>query len=150
MSTELRRNATSRKPSERLCPSAPATIGDAVLIGVRIAVGEGAQILPTQRPIPVTQDIIDLAAPQEADELFRFATTCASSRCPHFEGEKCQIAARSMGRLEEVVDDLPRCAIRKQCRWFHQEGAAMCRRCPQIVRNQSDPSLDMLAIAGEA
>lgn len=148
MNTERTGSAESVEPSEKLCPSAPATLGNAVLIGVRIGIGDGLQIVPTDRPIPVTQEIIDLAAPLEPDELFRFATTCAAGRCPHFAADKCQIAVGSMNRLDEVVTDLPRCAIRKQCRWFQQEGPAMCRRCPQIVRNQADPSPDMVAIVG--
>jgi hypothetical protein len=34
--------------------------------------------------------------------------------------------------MPAVVDQLPPCKIRLECRWFRQEGAAACRRCPQI------------------
>jgi len=35
--------------------------------------------------------------------------------------------------LEPAADKLPPCVIRPTCRWYKQEGAAACHRCPQIV-----------------
>jgi len=69
----------------------------------------------------------------------------------HFRDDACRLAARSVAVLTEVTEDLPRCSIRPQCRWFRQEGPAMCRRCPQIVTDQYRPSAEMLRVVyGEA
>lgn len=97
----------------------------------------------------VTREIIQLARPVSPSEVFRFASTCRTSGCIHFKDAACQIAARSVGLLDEVVTRLPKCPIRAQCRWFHQEGPAMCRRCPQIVTEQHAPSAEMLRIVDE-
>jgi hypothetical protein len=35
--------------------------------------------------------------------------------------------------LPVVVDALPPCTIRNNCRWFSQEGEAACKRCPEIT-----------------
>ena len=34
-----------------------------------------------------------------------------------------------------AADDrpVPRCAIRRTCRWFAQEGAAACHACPFVI-----------------
>jgi hypothetical protein len=32
-----------------------------------------------------------------------------------------------------VVSAIPACVLRAQCRWWHQEGAEACKRCPQVV-----------------
>ncbi|MFB2972660.1 hypothetical protein ACE1CD_27180 [Aerosakkonema sp. BLCC-F183] len=42
--------------------------------------------------------------------------------------------------LSEVVERLPRCQIRSNCRWWKQEGRAACRRCPQVVTTVYKPA----------
>lgn len=134
------------READRLCPSAPARVGGSVVIGVRLGVSGGARIVPTDKPIPVTQQIIDFAAPLEPGEVFRFAANCESAVCPHFVDRKCQIAVGAVARLDEVVTELPRCSIRSQCRWFRQEGPPICLRCPQIVTQEVDPTPEMIDI----
>lgn len=132
-----------------LCPSAPPHPTDSVLIGVVSGTADKPRVIPTEHATSVTQEIIQLAGPVSPSEVFRFASTCRTSDCIHFKNEACQIAARSVTLLDEVVVRLPKCPIRAQCRWFHQEGAAMCRRCPQIVTEQHAPSAEMLRIVNE-
>jgi len=54
----------------------------------------------------------------------------------------------SLGMLPEVVDHLPACNIRPDCRWFRQEGRAACVRCPQIVTGTHDADETLRKVAG--
>jgi hypothetical protein len=132
--------------AELLCPSAPGKVGGSLLIGVVTQSSDGARVRHTERPIPVTQEILDLAAPVRPSEVFRFATPCQASKCVHFSGNACQLALRSVDVLQPVTDDLPPCSIRPVCRWFRQQGATICRRCPQIVTDQYRPAEEMLRV----
>lgn len=131
-----------------LCPSSPAH-PDAAVIGVVAGRAGAPRVVPTKQPMRVTPEIIEMALPANPSEVFRFASPCQTSACIHFRDASCQIAARGVMLLDEVVPRLPACAIRRQCRWFRQEGPAMCRRCPQIVTEQHAPSADMLRVVDE-
>ena len=67
----MRPDRKSQAVAEILCPSGPAHADNAVLIGVLLATADGTQIVPTERPIPVTQQIVDLALPRLPDESDR-------------------------------------------------------------------------------
>lgn len=132
------------KSRELLCPSSRG--GErSVLIGIVTASEQGPRVLPTERT-PVTAEILKLAEPVSPTEVFRFASPCQSGQCPHFRNQACQLAVRSVDLLPPVVDELPKCSIRPQCRWFQQEGAAICKRCPQIVTDQFNPSETQIQI----
>src|SRR5579871_3123332 len=89
---------------ELLCPSSRGTLEDSVLIGVVTAHTDGPRVIPTERAIPVTPDILAMAEPVGPSEVFRFASPCQSARCPHFQNEACQLAVRSVKLLEAAVD----------------------------------------------
>jgi len=129
-----------------LCPSAPGSLDDSVLIGVVTSHPDGARVVPTEGAFPVTPDILKLAEPVSPSEVFRFASACRGAKCMHFENNACQLAVRSVKRLEPVVEELPKCPIRSLCRWFRQEGPAMCKRCPQVITDQYRPYKQMLEI----
>lgn len=137
------------KGHELLCPSAPGSLDDSVLIGVVTSHPEGPRVVPTERAFEVTPEILKMAEPVNPSEVFRFASTCRGSTCPHFKNEACQLAVRSVALLEAVTEDLPECPIRSLCRWFRQEGGAICKRCPQIVTDQYRPYDQMLQIVNE-
>ncbi|MEU2027144.1 hypothetical protein ABZ565_34210 [Streptomyces sp. NPDC016469] len=139
----------NKSDEELLCPSAPAH-PESVLIGIVSGTANEPQIIPTENAMPVTPEIIDMAGPVAPTEAFRFAATCRTGGCIHFKNAACQIASRSTMLLDEVVINLPKCPIRAECRWFHQEGTDMCRRCPQIVTKQFAPSAEMLRIVNES
>jgi hypothetical protein len=132
-----------------LCPSALPNPNESVLIGVVSGTADEPRVIPTEYAMRVTQEIIDLAAPVPPGEIFRFAAPCRASGCVHFGDETCNIAARGVALLDEVTVRLPKCPIRSACRWFHQEGPDMCRRCPQVVTEQRLPSAEMLRIVNE-
>jgi hypothetical protein len=129
-----------------LCPSAPGCPGASVLIGVVTGEPGSPRVMPTEDPIEVTEDLLALAGPVSPSEVFRFASRCRGKACVHFSGDACQLAARGVAILPEVVTELPKCAIRPQCRWFRQEGLAMCKRCPQIVTEHYAPPPEMLRV----
>ncbi len=66
----------------------------------------------------------------------------------HFDGTRCQLAVRIAKLLPEVVDSLPACNIRSDCRWFRQEGRAACLRCPQIVTGNAEADEILQRVAG--
>jgi hypothetical protein len=117
-----------------------------VLIGVVTGKPGAPRVVPTEVPVEVTPELLALAAPVSPSEVFRFASACRASACVHFHGDACQLAVRSVVALSEVTEDLPKCSIRPQCRWFRQEGPPICRRCPQIVTDQYRPSDAMLQV----
>jgi len=82
---------------------------------------------------PATDEILEMAKPVQPTEVFRLAAPCVESKCCHFDGRNCQLATRIVQILPAVAEVLPTCAIRKDCRWFQQEGKAACMRCPQVV-----------------
>jgi hypothetical protein len=131
---------------ELLCPSSTGTFQNSVLIGVVTAHADGPRVVSTERAIPVTPEILKMAEPVGPSEVFRFASPCQAGKCPHFQNQACQLAVRSVELLPSVVEELPRCSIRSHCRWFRQEGAAICKRCPQVVTNQCKPSETMIQI----
>jgi hypothetical protein len=90
--------------------------------------------------LPATPEVLAMAAPLKPTEVFRLAATCAEHKCPHFDGADCQLAARIVQILPAVVDTLPPCIIRQDCRWYCQEGGAACQRCPEITTVTHDVS----------
>jgi len=98
--------------------------------------------------VPATPEILALAAPLKPTEVFRLAATCAEHKCPHFDGADCRLATRVAKMLPPVVDSLPPCTIRKECRWFAQEGAAACMRCPEITTISYDLSPQVREVSG--
>jgi hypothetical protein len=98
--------------------------------------------------VPATPEILALAAPLKPTEVFRLAATCAEQKCPHFDGADCRLATRIVKMLPPAVDSLPPCVIRKECRWFAQEGAAACMRCPEITTVSYDLSPQVREVSG--
>jgi hypothetical protein len=123
------------EPSHRqvLCPSAPPDQADASLIGVVVGGVDAPRLSYLRQPLPVLPEILALAQPADPREVYRAAAPCAETACQHFREGECTLAARVTEMLPAVVDTLPACSIRRDCRWFRQEGRAACERCPQIV-----------------
>lgn len=129
------------------CPSAQPDDPQAAILGV-VRREEGTariQILPqTLPPGTLTGYVPSSLRPTE---VLRFTAPCAEQGCVHFDSNRCQLADRIVARLPPVVERLPPCAIRRTCRWFSQEGAEACRRCPQIITEPYAPSDVMREVA---
>jgi hypothetical protein len=123
-----------------LCPSAQPGMKEPRLIGVVTFVEGPPRVAYLNESVPLTAELLASAAPAEPREVFRMAAHCEESRCTHFNGVKCNLAARIVQILPAVVDGLPACLIRASCRWYTQEGKPACLRCPQVVTQPLDPS----------
>jgi hypothetical protein len=132
----------------KLCPSAQPGMDRAMVLGVVQQDGPRPVVEYVKTRIPATPEVLAMAAPLKPTEVFRLAATCAEHKCPHFDGADCRLATRVAKMLPPVVDSLPPCAIRKECRWFSQEGAAACMRCPQITTLSYDLSPQAREVAG--
>ena len=132
----------------KLCPSAQPGMDRAMVLGVVQQDGPRPVVEYLNARVPATPEILALAAPLKPTEVFRLAATCAEHKCPHFDGADCRLATRVVKMLPPVVDSLPPCTIRKECRWFAQEGAAACMRCPEITTISYDLSQQVREVSG--
>ena len=113
-------------------------MANARVFGVRIQSPDGPRTGYLERSVDASPELLATTAPALPTHVLRLAATCEESRCAHFDGTDCGLARNIVALLPPVVGVLPRCAIRPQCRWFHQEGRAACLRCPQVVTQMSD------------
>lgn len=122
-------------------------MGDVQVLGVVSHDEVEARLNYLDEPMAATPDVLALAHPVAVSEVFRLSARCEEKKCTHFDGARCQLAVRIAKLLPPVVDGLPACNIRRECRWFRQEGRAACERCPQIVTGnwQADDRLKEVA-----
>jgi len=134
-------DATNGNDSERLlCPSARPEMAGAVIFGVVGGTAQAPRMAHLVQPLPVTDELLALAAPASPLQVFRTAAPCAQRACAHFAQNRCRLASRIVDELPAAVDGLPACRIRPACRWWQQEGKAACLRCPLVVTESVNPS----------
>jgi hypothetical protein len=121
---------------------------DCRVLGVVQQDGPAPRLVYLNQILPATDDVLALSAPLKPTEVFRLAATCAEHKCPHFDGADCRLATRVVQILPAVVNALPPCTIRKDCRWYSQEGGAACRRCPEITTVSYDLSPTARDVSG--
>lgn len=130
-----------------LCPSARPEWQDSIVFGVIGGTVEEPHVAYLKKPQPVTEELIAKASPVTPTEIFRTAAPCAESNCQHFDGKDCRLAMRIVEKLPAVVEELPPCSIRRDCRWWQQEGKVACMRCPQVITDNYNPSEIMRNVA---
>jgi hypothetical protein len=131
-----------------MCPSAQPGMGDVQVLGVIMRDAEEPRLAYLDQAVAATPDMLAMAAPVAVSQVFRLSARCEESKCTHFDGTRCQLAVRIAAMLPEVVDALPACNIRPECRWFRQEGRAACLRCPQIVTGTYEADERLQQVAG--
>jgi hypothetical protein len=122
-----------------LCPSAQPEMEGARAFGVVGGPPSARLVTWIEKPLPVTPELLAMAAPVPPTRVMRFAAACQESACSHFDGHDCRLASRIVAMLDPVTSTLPPCAIRPDCRWWRQEGREACSRCPQIITETVDP-----------
>jgi hypothetical protein len=124
------------------CPSAQPQLSGSMLLALVEKSSDGARVSYLERPVKVTDGTVlaFTAGPTHATSLFRFAAPCATSGCRNWEGSSCRVAQRMVQILPATANELPNCKLRPRCRWYDQEGAAACQRCPQAITD--DPSFE--------
>jgi hypothetical protein len=136
------------RKSLTLCPSAQPALEGSAVFGVVGGTERGPLLAYLAEPVPATEEVLTLAGPVAPTEVFRFAAPCAGVDCRHFDGSGCRLATRVVRLLPAVVDGLPPCPLRPDCRWWRQEGKAACLRCPQVVSETCEPSAVLRLVAG--
>jgi hypothetical protein len=130
------------------CPSAQPGMGDVQILGVISRDADEPRLAYLDEALPATLPVLELAAPLDVSQVFRLSARCEERKCTHFDGVDCQLAVRIAKILPEVVDQLPACNIRRDCRWFRQEGRAACLRCPQILTGNHEADEVLREVAG--
>jgi hypothetical protein len=123
-----------------LCPSARADSPNSVVFGVISGTVAEPRVAYLKQTQPITDELIAKTSPVSPTEVFRMATPCAAKACLHFDGQDCRLAKQIADKLPAVAEDLPPCSIRRDCRWWQQEGKAACMRCPQVITDVYNPS----------
>jgi hypothetical protein len=131
-------NSTAEKIS--LCPSARPTLDNSVVFGIVSGTVDIPKVIYLKQAQAVTEELIAKVHPVTPAEVFRVASPCEANACQHFDGENCRLATRVAEQLPAVAELLPPCAIRRDCRWWQQEGSAACLRCPQVITDHYSPS----------
>jgi hypothetical protein len=132
----------------KVCPSAQPGMDQCRVLGVVQRTGPVPMLEYLSEHVPATPEVLGMAAPLKPTEVFRLAATCAEGQCPHFDGADCRLATRVVQIMPAVVDTLPPCIIRKECRWYSQEGGAACKRCPEITTVTYDLSPEVREVSG--
>jgi hypothetical protein len=131
-----------------LCPSTThPEQGESIVFGVVGGTVESPRLAYLCKPQAVTDELLALCGSVAPTEVFRFAAPCACSGCQHFDGANCRLAQRIVSMLPTVVDVLPACQVRSNCRWWQQEGKTACLRCPQVVTKTYHPSEQLRQVA---
>jgi Cobalamin biosynthesis protein CobN and related Mg-chelatases len=138
---------TSSMDAVPLCPSAQPEMKGSIILGVVGGSAEEPRLGFLSQPQPVTEQVLALAEGVKPTEIFRFAAPCAGTSCVHFDGKDCRLASRIVKLVPPVVDMLPSCRIRPECRWWQQEGKAACLRCPLVVTENYQPSAELRSAA---
>jgi hypothetical protein len=120
---------------------------DARVLGVIGGTADQPLVSYLNEPLPLTDEITAMTAPAHPSEVLRIAARCEESKCCHFDGQVCNLATRIVQILPAVVEALPSCLIRAECRWYLQEGRPACLRCPQVITRNYNPGEDMIRAA---
>ena len=138
---------SNRSDAPLLCPSAQPEMPGSRIFGVMGGTADEPQLGYLDEPTAATPELLALAEPVKPTEVFRLAAPCVEHACCHFDGHDCRLAARIVQHLAAATAALPPCRIRRDCRWFRQEGGAACLRCPQVITHNCNPSDDMVRAA---
>jgi|ERR1700733_2029530 hypothetical protein len=120
-----------------VCPSVQCKEG-VNLLGILQSNG---QVTFFSQRFEVDHEFVQTAAlGREPEKRFRFSGKCITNACRHWTNDKCGLIKDMIREFTHkgLSSSLPECSIRKQCRWFVQEGARACKICPLISTNIDD------------
>lgn len=140
------RTRSSDNP-ELLCPSAQPGLVGAVAFGLIDHHAEPPTTGFFEHTVPVTPELLEMAAPLLPTQVFRFSAPCQQQQCSHWQCE-CTLIDRIVKLVPVSSLTLPPCPIRAGCRWFAQQGRDACQRCPQVVTQDTRPT-EAMAVAAQ-
>jgi len=100
---------------------------------------KNGEIVFLPKPIEATEEFIENAQKKGGplEKRFRFSGNCSKKGCGHWDKEKskCSLVNNiiSINNQSEEGELFP-CSIRKECRWYAQEGALACFNCKHVAR----------------
>lgn len=125
------------------CPSARPEMSGSRVLGVIREVDGQAFLHHLADPVAVTPDVLALAGDAPLSEVFRFTAPCAETACSHFDGHDCRLAMKLVESVPHRAKSLPPCRIRRDCRWYAQEGMSACLVCPMLLSETANPSPEL-------
>ncbi|WP_294315422.1 hypothetical protein [uncultured Chryseobacterium sp.] len=130
---EAETNSTQKK-----CPSYIGKAG-AQLFGVVNKDGKVQFITP----LTITEDFI--AQNTNLEQRFRFTGKCIEKGCAQWNDQdlKCSLSGKVCNLAVPEHTELSFCPIRRQCRWFFQDGNKACFSCNEITRNMEELLLNI-------
>ena len=126
--------------AELSCPSAPPEIPGAVAFGIVDHSATPPEVRYLDEPVPVSPELLELAAPLEPREVFRVGAPCQTDRCTHWSGHDCQLVERIVKLVPAATLVTPPCQLRPTCRWYAQAGRSACVRCVHVVTKDGAPA----------
>lgn len=126
-----------------VCPSSSPSAPDAKVFAVMAGSVEAPRASYLAKGVSLANEDIRLPPDVEPTRVFRFSGSCAEKGCGQFANGACQLGKTVARLLGDAADAIPACSIRGECRWYAENGPAICRKCPQVVTTvkPSDPDL---------
>lgn len=117
------------------CPSASAHSENPQVFGVVVGGADAPELAYLNEPVPLSEQLGLLPDDVRPAEVFRMKSRCMGGSCQHYSesGSHCSLIKHIVEALPPVLDALPPCSIRRECRWFAEEKSQACLRCPQVV-----------------
>lgn len=126
-----------------LCPSSRCKTGSE-LLGVTQEDGTVAMLPQT---LPIDESFIEKVKrdPIAAEQKFRFVNKCIEGGCAQWTGKSCGVVEKLITHLDSipVKEELPRCSIRSNCRWYRQRGADACKLCVYVITEVAQEDNDL-------
>jgi hypothetical protein len=107
----------------------------------------GSRLAYLDEAVAVSPELLRRTAPLDPTAVLRVSAPCETTACPHYEDKRCSLAEKVAHLLPAAVDTLAPCPIRKTCRWFAQEGKAICMRCAGVTTTVDHPAEPMRFVA---
>ena len=125
--------------SAMYCPTAQPEMDGAVAFGVIGGAADEPPVAYLSALQPADTELLCLSGPRRATEVFRFGAPCVEGGCQHFGNGACRLGEQLSSDLQRAVRRLPPCGLRPMCRWWHEQGAEACLRCPGMVATYYEP-----------
>lgn len=125
------------------CPSSHPKAEDARVFAVIGGTAHAPRASYLAKGVDLPEELLATPEGIAPTRVFRFTGTCKEGACQQFANGNCQLGKTIDRLLAPVSDNVPACTIRGECRWFAENGSAICLKCPQIVTTlrPTDPEL---------
>ncbi len=123
------------KVKEYSCPSASPDGRDVKLLGVVLASADEPQVSYVSQSVGVlVEDALrQVDAGVLPTRILRLSAKCERGACAQFDGHGCRLGRNIAEKVAPVESSLPACNIRRTCRWYAENGPAVCLRCSRVV-----------------